>query len=1412
MPSIIQISVNLSGEQAALSSLTSLDKLVDQLNNKGVRINVGSIGGYTTEIQNLNTATQNLQGTLKNTKITTIGDSNSRGEITKARQTVKVYNDELGRTVKLTEKIKKDGSKTLTVSDTTDFAKQQKIIAQQQESMKQSSYLTDLMGDSMGRILAKQAAWQISGNMVSFAISSFKDALDTMKEVDTELATIRKVTGMTIEDAQKLSETSYDTASKYGIDANEYLQNVATFSRAGYKDAAQGLGELAIKTQLVGDMDAQTASQFLLSADAAWKYKGNVEDLSRVLDEANEIDNNYATSISKIADGLPIVANVAAMAGMSAEETMAALGTITATTQESGRKAATAMRALILNILGDTTTEIEEGVTATEESVASLGQILRKYAPEAVAAAEATGELINPMEAIEALSKAMRDGLLTDAEMAQLVTSLGGKLRSNQLQSLLENFDMYESMLEDIADAAGSADKEISILMDSWERKTAVLRNTWVDFLSEFIETDTVKSFLDVGIAAIEALDAGAELLGPSIKAVNADLKELLSTAESVFKVLGGGAQSWEGETGIKGLLYAFSELSQYGVYLFNPALGIEKAFDAIFDKGEDAGEAIEDATEKTSEMGDAAEGAADGVESLGDALEGATGSTDGLSENMQEVVASTDAAKNALAEYEAALKGLEDYEANANAFKDSYQKALDDFSAGKLNTPSILSFIDSTVPANVQRELGYNISQMMDYALNSAMGGILGSDNVAAATYDYIAEQFNSGALEGIVEMEDGAITAISSWRELAAVMGTTEGAAQAAVQSLLAYSDTGLYTAEEAGNITSAISEQLGQSSEAIASGAASAEQLVGAFRNVTGAVNEADLANKLEAWGRAADIDWATILGVSSAEEAAAELNRIIDESFNKTEKAKDELSDDPAVVDVVVQDEGAAEKLQNTNAAIDQINNNPANVKLEVTGGQTVSQTLANVNGQIKNAGGDVNVNANVSGEGEVESLGDSVRSLPNSRSISVSARDNASSVLSNISSLLSSIQSKTVTITTVHRDVYETGKTGSGYGEDGRLVPRAEGTENHSGGPALVNDGVPVAGSAAELIVDNGEAYIANDGKPTVVDLSPGAQVYTAAETQQIFNSPKKTYFKALAGGTGLVRPGSGNTGVYSGGYSSGTGASGSGASDRASQEDDFAKTIRDKLDNIDKQIKLAQNRNDTAKEQALQQQAAKMVKDYVQQYLNKGYSNTSDEVLDLLNRGYGYSDDLMSELVDALEALNDSTEAANRLEEKQQALDEAQKAFENAQKQRTVRIFNPVTGQFEWVAAADDIQKAQEQLTKAEEDLRNEQIDQELEALRQGNIGDISNLVIGPALREMMAAGSEAEQQRITDILHAISGGVKNTKDTSGESVFRSSDSHDTYYQFGDLKLSEAQATTMTVKELADQLRSLGIT
>lgn len=362
------------------------------------------------------------------------------------------------------------------------------------------------VGSEFGNMFKNMLLSHVINTLISTPITLLQSALDELKAVDTELVNIQKVMGATAGEMENLSEKAYEVGSSLGIAASDYLASVTKWAQAGYGSLSDELGELSVKTQKVGDVQEATANQFLLSVDAAYKYKGNISELTKVLDGANEISNNYATSVEKLAGGMGIVSSLAAQAGMEVQETMAAIGTITAVTQESGNSAARALRALILNIQGSTEIAIDEAsgerwtedeIKATAAALGDLNVATREYK-------DGVEQLRNPMDVIGELSEKYRKGLISEVQLQEVVSSLGGKVRSNQLQALISNYDMYEEMLDTYADSVGSADRELDIYLNSWEAKTNRLKNQWVELVASFQANDAIKGILDIANALME--------------------------------------------------------------------------------------------------------------------------------------------------------------------------------------------------------------------------------------------------------------------------------------------------------------------------------------------------------------------------------------------------------------------------------------------------------------------------------------------------------------------------------------------------------------------------------------------------------------------------------------------------------------------------------------------------------------------------------------------------------------------------------------------------------------------------------------------------------------------------------------------------------------------------------------------
>lgn len=369
------------------------------------------------------------------------------------------------------------------------------------------------LGQTIGSQIADFIKWSAMAVLVYAPLQALGDAVQELKAVDAELVNIQKVMNATAGEMDTLSAKAYEVGSALGIAASDYLASVNKWAQAGYGSLSDELGELSVKTQLVGDVQEETANQFLLSVDAAYQYKGNIEALTRVLDGANEISNNYATSVEKLAGGMGIVSSLAAQAGMEVQETMAAIGTITAVTQESGNSAARALRALILNIQGSTEIAIDEAsgerwtedeIEATAAALGDLNIATREYK-------DGVEQLRNPMEVIGELSDKYRQGLISEVQLQEVVSSLGGKVRSNQLQALISNYDLYLDQLQTYEESVGSANRELDIYLASWEAKTKRLQNQWVELVDSFKVSELSMGLLDIGNALLEIANTDLE-------------------------------------------------------------------------------------------------------------------------------------------------------------------------------------------------------------------------------------------------------------------------------------------------------------------------------------------------------------------------------------------------------------------------------------------------------------------------------------------------------------------------------------------------------------------------------------------------------------------------------------------------------------------------------------------------------------------------------------------------------------------------------------------------------------------------------------------------------------------------------------------------------------------------------------
>lgn len=380
------------------------------------------------------------------------------------------------------------------------------------KSLDNTAQSVDKVQKKSSSMLGTFLKWSAISTAVSGVTSAFSDAYSMMKEVDTELVTVRKVTGMSADEADKLADSVYNMGAKYGRTADELLVFTTTFARAGYgKEDLTNMTEMGALLQNIGDISAEDASKFMIAADAAWDMKHNSEELMAVIDGMNEVTNNAAVDMQALTEGITVSGSIFAQSGESAQTFTAMLGTAVAATQRSGSEVGRGLRTILMNVR-NITGELDDGTIIDEDSIGKAGKALKEVG---VDVEDANGDLRKASDILEDL--AGKWDTLTDAQQSKLGQALAGKTRSNILYALMGNWEEYERQMQLYADGAGSAMEENEIYLDSWEAKANQLKSTWTNLVQTLTDTDLIKGSVDVVTEGLENFQTNVEFLSEGL-------------------------------------------------------------------------------------------------------------------------------------------------------------------------------------------------------------------------------------------------------------------------------------------------------------------------------------------------------------------------------------------------------------------------------------------------------------------------------------------------------------------------------------------------------------------------------------------------------------------------------------------------------------------------------------------------------------------------------------------------------------------------------------------------------------------------------------------------------------------------------------------------------------------------------
>ena len=393
----------------------------------------------------------------------------------------------------------------------------------------------------------KFGGWSLVTRSMMTAYRTIKNMVVAVRELDTAMTELKKVTDLSEESYKNYLATATQTSKQIGASLSNTVSATADFARLGYDiGESASLAEAALIYKNVGDGidDISEASESLISTIKAFEQFGiTANDSMSIIDKFNEVGNNFAISSEGIGVALQKSASSLASANNNLDESIALITAMNAVVQNP-EVVGTALKTVSM-YLRAAKTEAEEAGESTEgmaNSVSALREQLLTLTNNKVDIMIDDNTFKSTYQIMKELSSVWNE--LSDVDTANILNLIGGKRNATAVTSLITNFKDAEAALKTSMNAMGSATAENEKYLDSINGKLNILKSTFEDLSQSIIDSEFIKlivssvtkliSFLDILVDKFGALPVlvtsasmGLSVFGKGIKVFSVAEKEL---------------------------------------------------------------------------------------------------------------------------------------------------------------------------------------------------------------------------------------------------------------------------------------------------------------------------------------------------------------------------------------------------------------------------------------------------------------------------------------------------------------------------------------------------------------------------------------------------------------------------------------------------------------------------------------------------------------------------------------------------------------------------------------------------------------------------------------------------------------------------------------------------------------------
>lgn len=357
--------------------------------------------------------------------------------------------------------------------------------------------------------------WTSSTFLVMKAINETRQAITTVKELDTALVDLKKTTDATAQELEDFYYSANDTAKQLGVTTEAVISATAAWSRLGYsiKDAQTMAENSAILTSISPDIKSiDESTDALVSVLKAYKIDAE-NSLDGVISKINIIGNTQAVSNGDIVDFLTRSSSAMAEANNTLEQTIA-LGTAATEITRDAAGIGQVLKTTSMRIRGydEETESYSEDLEELSGKIADLTKTASTPGGISLFTDETKQTYKSTYDILKDISEIYDE--LSDKNQAELLEALAGKRNGQAIAAIISNFSAAEKSMDSMANSAGNAMKEMEVIYDSLDYKLNKLSETGTGVAQNLFARDDMKAVVDTLTSFMGLLDKLTEKLG----------------------------------------------------------------------------------------------------------------------------------------------------------------------------------------------------------------------------------------------------------------------------------------------------------------------------------------------------------------------------------------------------------------------------------------------------------------------------------------------------------------------------------------------------------------------------------------------------------------------------------------------------------------------------------------------------------------------------------------------------------------------------------------------------------------------------------------------------------------------------------------------------------------------------------